>query len=274
MEAWAKYRGAAHPLSSLGMACVGAGEQEGPLTQFSRRVLDVHALVLVSHGNGRLHYDGEPYAVRAPALIWIFPGVEHGYGPDAGGWREHWVLFTGTGARAFEEMGAFSRDTPLVRAGGRLPLEHFAPLRAALAEAGPHGDLAASAIVQQLLVDAGRHGILPPPDGADDVVARLREIACLPLSLGEQAARLGHTASSLRRLVQGAAGQGPKELVLAIRLSRAQDLLAGTDHPVERVARMVGYDDAAYFSRLFSAKVGLAPSKFRLSHRRSPAPPI
>ncbi|MGA7204726.1 MAG: AraC family transcriptional regulator [Specibacter sp.] len=266
MDTWARYRGAAHPLRNLGMACVGAGEQEGPMRPFSGRTLDVHALVMVSQGSGRLQYAGKTHAVRAPALIWIFPGVEHGYGPDPAGWREHWVLFTGASARAFEEMGAFNRDTPLVPADGTLPLRHFAPLRAALEEDGPRGDLSASAIVQQLLVDAGRHS--HRPSGAGAVVERLREIACLPLSLGEQAAQLGHTASSLRTAVRAEAGLGPKELVLQLRLSRAQSLLAGTNHPVERVARMVGYDDGAYFSRLFSAKVGLAPSKFRLAHRR------
>jgi AraC-like DNA-binding protein len=270
MESWARYRGAAHPLRNLGMACVGAGEQEGPMAPFARRILDVHALVVVSRGNGRLHYGGKSYAVRAPALIWIFPGIEHGYGPDAAGWREHWVLFTGSSARAFEEMGAFSRDAPLVTAGGKLPLEHFAALRAALEEGGPRGDLSASALVQQVLVDAGSHG--RRPSGAGAVVERLREIACLPLSLGEQAAQLGHTASSLRTAVRAEAGLGPKELVLQLRLSRAQSLLAGTDHPVERVARMVGYDDGAYFSRLFSTKVGLSPSRFRLAHRRTEGP--
>lgn len=268
VETWARYRGAPNPLRNLGIACVGAGEQEGALPPFSRRTLDVHALVVVSEGNGRLHYGGTSHVVPAPAFIWIFPGVEHGYGPDASGWREHWVLFTGAGARAFEEMGAFSRDTPLVPADGKLPLGNFAPLRAALEEGGPRGDLAASALVQQILVDAGRHGRRVPEAGAEAVIGRLRDIACLPLSTAEQAARLGHTPSSLRALVQNVAGVGPKELVVQIRLSRAQSLLADTDHPVERVARMVGYDDAAYFSRLFSHKVGLAPSKFRLSHRR------
>jgi len=273
VEAWAQYRGAADPLRTMGMACVGAGEQEGLLQPFSRRILDVHALVIISAGNGRLSYGGKSHAVRAPSFIWIFPGVEHGYGPDANGWREHWVLFTGAGARAFEEMGAFSRAAPLVTADGDLPLEHFAPLRDALRESGPRGDLAASALVQQLLVDAGRHGHRIPEDGAEAVVARLREIACLPLGTAGQAARLGHTPSSLRRLVNDVTGVGPKELVLQIRLSRAQSLLADTDHPVERVARMVGYDDGAYFSRLFSRRVGLAPSRFRLIHRRGPRAP-
>ncbi len=251
------------------MACVGAGEQEGQILPFSRRTLDVHALVFVSSGSGWLRYRGTSQVVTAPALIWIFPGVEHGYGPDAAGWREHWVLFTGTGARAFEEMGCFSRDAPLVPVSGALPVENFALLRSALEEGGPQGDLAASALVQQILVDAGRQGQRRTEDSEESVLTALREIACLPLNIGEQAARLGHTTQSLRTLVHKTTGVGPKEMVLAIRISRAQSLLAGTDHPVQRVAGMVGYEDGAYFSRLFTNKVGLSPSKFRLAHRRN-----
>ncbi|MBP2414088.1 AraC-like DNA-binding protein [Arthrobacter stackebrandtii] len=269
MESWARYRGAAQALRNLGMACVGAGEQEGALTPFENRKLNVHALVLVSEGNGWLKYAGKRRAVRAPALIWIFPGVEHGYGPDAGGWCEHWVLFTGSGARAFEEMGCFSKDIPLVAADGQLDLAQFPVLRTALEEGGPHGDLAASAAVQQLLVEAGRHGRHHVVDGGESVAERLRGIACLPLGLAEQARQLGCTPAELRRHVRREAGVSPKELVLQHRISRAQALLAGTDHPVERVGRMVGYDDGAYFSRLFSQKVGQAPSHFRAAHRRA-----
>jgi len=269
VEAWAHYRGAAHPLRSLAIACVGAGEQSGPLRSFSRRTLDVHALVIVTAGKGFLDYAGRRHTVDSPSLIWIFPGVEHGYGPDAGGWTEHWVLFTGSGARAFEEMGCFSRTAPMVPLEGTMPLEAFAQLRDALREDGPRGDLEASVLLQRILVDAGRHGRHPVQDGAAGTLAKLRELACLPLSIGEQAAALGHTPSSLRQLVQGAAGVGPKELVLQLRMQRAQQLLAESDHPVERVARLVGYDDGAYFSRIFARRVGLPPSAFRQRYSRT-----
>jgi AraC-like DNA-binding protein len=270
METWTRYRRASPPLRELGLACLGAGEQEGLLPPVSRRTLSCHALVVVSQGTGWLNYAGKNLSVTTPSLIWIFPGVEHGYGPGTSGWREHWVLFTGPSARAFEELGCFSRGRPLVTLQGDDGiLARFADLRHALAVEGPRGDLDSSVAAQQIIVGAGRHGRQVSAGTAEATLARLRELAYLPLGGRQQAARLGLTPQGLREIVQAEAGVGPKEFVLQLRISRAQSLLADTDFPIERVARLTGYDDGAYFSRLFSQRVGLSPSHFRLQHRRS-----
>lgn len=270
METWTRYRRASPPLRELGLACLGAGEQEGLLPSVSRRSLSCHALVVVSQGTGWLNYAGQNVSVTAPSLIWIFPGVEHGYGPGASGWREHWVLFAGATARAFEELGCFSRERPLVTLQGDDGiLALFTDLRHALAVEGPRGDLDSSVAAQQIIVGASRHGRQVSAGTAKTTLARLRELAYLPLGAGQQAAQLGLTPQGLREIVQAATGVGPKEFVLQLRTSRAQSLLADTDFPIERVARLTGYDDGAYFSRLFSQRVGLSPSHFRLQHRRS-----
>lgn len=49
------------------------------------------------------------------------------------------------------------------------------------------------------------------------------------------------------------AGCSPKDYLLGIRLGRAKELLVATELPVAAVARRVGYEDPAYFSRLFTA---------------------
>lgn len=271
MESWTRYRRASAPLRELGLVCLGAGEQEGMLAPVSRRTLSSHALVVVSQGSGWLKYAGKNMPVTAPSLIWIFPGVEHGYGPGVSGWREHWVLFAGASARAFEELGCFGRGRPLVILQGDDDgmLARFADLRQALAVEGPRGDLDSSVTAQQIIVGAGRHGRQLSAGAAEATLARLRELAYLPLGVSQQAARLGLTPQVLRDIVQAAAGVGPKEFVLHLRISRAQSLLADTDFPIEHVGRMTGYEDGAYFSRLFSQRVGLSPSHFRLQHRRS-----
>lgn len=197
--------------------------------------------------------------------------MEHGYGPDIHGWTEHWVLFSGAGVRAFEELGCFSRLQPLVNMPSRDPqlLESFKALRGCLQAEGPLADLQASILTQQLLTLAGRHGSGARNGGTSkDALRKLGEIAYQPLALPQQAALLGFSQSQLRRHVQRAAGIGPKEFVLQMRISRSQSLLAESSHAVERIARLVGYEDPAYFSRLFSQRTGMSPSQFRLEHHR------
>ncbi len=280
MDNWSTYRHPALPLRDLGLACLGAGEQGGPLPSFAGRALSSHAIVLVSEGSGHFSVEGMRYKVQAPAIMWLFPGgVSHGYGPGPEGWKEHWLLFTGPTARALDELGCYSRDHPMLQLNGSSEtglteaLGLFPALREALQTGGPQGDLASSVLCQRVLVEAGKHrttGFVGPEGRAEHLLAELRATAHLPLSMSQLAASLQVSIPpELRHAVQAATGVAPKELVIQLRMSRAQSLLAGTDLPVQRIATLTGYDDPAYFSRLFTRKTGYSPSSFRREHQRT-----
>ena len=53
------------------------------------------------------------------------------------------------------------------------------------------------------------------------------------------------------------------EYVHTLRLEEAKQLLEAGDDPVEGVAEAVGYEDAAFFRRLFRRKVGMTPAQYR-----------
>ncbi len=162
MDNWSTYRHPAPPLRDLGLACLGAGEQGGQLPSFAGRTLSSHALVLVSEGSGHFSVDGRRFEVQAPAIIWLFPGVSHGYGPGPRGWKEHWLLFTGPTARALEELGSYSRAHPILQlddpseSGLVEALGLFPALRAALSVGGHHSDVEASVLCQRVLSEAGK----------------------------------------------------------------------------------------------------------------------
>jgi len=68
---------------------------------------------------------------------------------------------------------------------------------------------------------------------------------------------------SLQRRFKRATGMTPLEYVHTLRLEEAKHLLETTGQPVEAVAAQVGYDDAAFFARLFRRKVNLSPPQYR-----------
>ncbi|BCW64647.1 hypothetical protein StoSoilB22_36200 [Arthrobacter sp. StoSoilB22] len=127
-------------------------------------------------------------------------------------------------------------------------------------------------LCQRVLIQTGkpRNPVVMDPRAKDNkLISALREAAHLPLTLSQLAASLKVPVPELRRAVQTATGVGPKELLIQLRIQRAQSLLADTDLPVQRIASLTGYDDAAYFSRLFTKKTGSSPSQFRREHQRA-----
>ncbi|MER7107292.1 helix-turn-helix domain-containing protein [Streptomyces sp. NPDC000229] len=255
----------------LGLVCLGVGLQHGTLPTVGPRTLDHHVAVVINAGGGWYrHPDGRRTTITAPALLWLTPGVPHHYAPDpATGWDEGFVDFTGPVTATYTELGYIEPDRPVV------PLADAGPARSAIgriARAARRGnpllEVETSAAVHELLVTLRRARADTNADG-DLVLEALARDAFQPLSVAEHAARHGMTPAELRTAVRRGAGCSPKDYLLGIRLGRAKELLAGTELPVAAIARRVGYDDPAYFSRLFTRRVGTAPVRFREQQGRT-----
>ncbi|WP_367040835.1 AraC family transcriptional regulator [Streptomyces sp. Je 1-332] len=268
---WMRFFTPAPAHHRLGLACLGVGLQHGLLPTVGPRTLDHHVAVVVTAGGGWFQGpDGRRTTVTAPALIWLTPGVRHHYGPDPEtGWDECFVDFTGPATATYTELGYIEPTRPVV------PLSDATGARAAvgrIARAARRGnpllEVETGAAVHELLVALRRARADIAPDG-DPVLQALARDAFQPHSVAEHAARHGMTPAELRTAVRRGAGCSPKDYLLGIRLGRAKELLAATELPVAAVARRVGYDDPAYFSRLFTRRVGMAPVRFREQQGRA-----
>ena len=82
-------------------------------------------------------------------------------------------------------------------------------------------------------------------------------------SLTEIADRLHYKLPSLSRLIRQKTGRNYTELLQEKRLSQAAWLLRNTDKHVDEIANAVGYENLSYFHRLFAARYGLSPKKYR-----------
>lgn len=270
VEKWERYLTPSAAERRLGLACLGAGRQRG-LALCPPRVLDCYAAVLVVDGTGRLE-SGDPSTSRelaAPVLFWLFPGVPHAYGPDRRGWEEIWTLFEGPAAGAYEDLGYLARSRPVVPLADATAIRHTLDrLLDTCREQRPGVEVTSAHLVHELILNAQQ--VQGDPNGARDaaILTALREDACCPISVGEQAARLGVSLNDLRRVVRRAAGCAPKEYLLRVRLNRAKALLAGSDLTVAEVAREVGHHDPAYFTRVFTRRSGMSPRAFRNQQQR------
>lgn len=65
------------------------------------------------------------------------------------------------------------------------------------------------------------------------------------------------------RVFRETTGLTPFRYVARYRLSRARELLAGTELTIEEVARRTGHGSASYLTRVFRQEEGMPPGKFR-----------
>ena len=203
-------------------------------------------------------------------LLWLTPGVPHHYAPDPGtGWDEGFVDFTGPAAASYTELGYIEPDRPVVALSDATgPRAVIARIARAARRDNPLLEVETGAAVHELLVALRRARADLAPDG-DPVLKALARDAFKAMSVADHATRHGMTLAELRTAVRRGAGCSPKDYLLGIRLGRAKELLAATELPVAAVARRVGYDDPAYFSRLFTRRVGTPPVRFREQQRRT-----
>ncbi|WP_439564610.1 helix-turn-helix domain-containing protein [Microcella sp.] len=274
LDNWSHFTTPLEGLSKHSLVCIGAGEQSGSWRGFRGRRLRHPALVLVSVGSGWYVDATSPtgIAIEAPHALWLSPGVEHGYGPAPSGWSEHWLIFGGRGVAAYTEIGVLSQLSPVIPLSRSilevLPL--FSTLRTAIHDTTIVGQLETSVLAQRII--AGTVRAHYPTTGAPpekDLLHRLALQAFETLSVSERARQLGLSVEELRREVARQTGLTPLEYVLDRRVARACELLTSSNETITRIARGVGYTDAAYFSRLFSERVGMSPRRFREQQSRT-----
>lgn len=248
---------------ALGLFSLGAGRQHGAVPWVLPRYISCYCAVLVRSGSGAFH-GRATYPVVGPALVWLFPGVAHSYGPDENGWDEEWLLFDGAATGPYRDLGLLDPARPVQRLTDPDPMVRLVTEAVDLVlDDDPRRLTEVTGLIHQLV---SRFSPGPKQSAADEVARYLRVHAFDPTSVAVHADRLGLTDYHLRRIVREHTGMSPKEYLVNHRLERAKLLLAQTDRTVVAIAREVGYDDPGYFTRIFTRHAGVSPSAFRDHH--------
>ncbi|EGF91049.1 regulatory protein [Asticcacaulis biprosthecium C19] len=245
---------------------------------------DLNHVLIVTRGHGRVLGEGDGLAFTAPHIVLVPAGSVHGFdfSDDISG---H-VL---TIASAYLDEVFRTRDdlTRQPLAPLTLPVDDHKTLREIqrwVARLGrelrwqaPAHRVAIEANLLGLLAEierlSHRHGDAPsaaiPPH--QRLLARFREQVERNFRgnwvLDDYLKALRATEPQLRYACQKAGESSPMQVLLYRRLIEAKRLLLYSDLTVTDCCHQTGFDDPAYFSRLFRRHVGQSPREFRLNRR-------
>jgi signal transduction histidine kinase/AraC-like DNA-binding protein/DNA-binding response OmpR family regulator/ABC-type sugar transport system substrate-binding protein len=119
-----------------------------------------------------------------------------------------------------------------------------------------------TAALQRMLFDTDA---LPPHTSAlvKRAVAYFQQNYHRHLSREEIARAIGVSKNYLSHIFRQEVGLSPWEYLNRYRIKQAKDLLSRTNDSVTEVALQVGFNNPAYFSRMFHKQIGLSPSTYR-----------
>jgi len=83
------------------------------------------------------------------------------------------------------------------------------------------------------------------------------------LTRRQLAQAVGVTENYLSQIFRQELGISPWDCLSRLRILKAKDLLLSSDRNITEVACQVGFDDPAYFSRVFKKMTGISPQAFR-----------
>jgi AraC-like DNA-binding protein len=105
---------------------------------------------------------------------------------------------------------------------------------------------------------------------AGEALRLLHDAPARPWTVAEVAAEVGVSRAALARRFTALVGEPPIAYLAGLRIALAADLLRGTDHTVDTIARKVGYANAFALSVAFKRLRGVRPSDHRAT---APGPP-
>lgn len=240
---------------------------------------DQHQLLLLTAGAADVRIEADVWRAAPLALVVVPAMAVHAFTfePESDG-------FVVTAARDFLQR-ASSGDPDLagILARGRCltgptlaahaPRECFEALEREFVWSARARRTAILAHVQRLLVALSRlggAGAKPANPSRDvELVRRFREVveSCFRSAPGLEAlaAELGVTPSRLNRACRAVASRSAMAILHERIMIEAKRGLIYTGMRVSEVARSVGFEDPAYFSRFFAARAGRSPREFRQS---------
>jgi AraC family transcriptional regulator, transcriptional activator of pobA len=235
------------------------------------RHLHLHQIFLFLSGEIAMTLDGVDWQAEPPFVVNAPRQVVHRFGFSKG--TEGFVLTLA--ANDFPEL--FGREaasasglaTPFVAQASKGLARSFARTHERHAAQGPLRALRLrqSAIDIACVTLEGGDAVSPPRGGPDARLAGfealVRRTLAEPLPLADYAKALGLSERHLRRLCQDLFGMSAQGVIADIRLREACRLLAYTRMQVQQVGFALGFDDPAYFSRVFQGRFGLSPGAYR-----------
>lgn len=267
------------------------------VNRFSEHVRKHHAHILRPHkhafflavlftsGTGFHEIDFVRYPIEAGAVFLLQPGQSHHweFSPDT----EGWIFFHSESFWNYHYPNWGLQELPFFQSGQHVPLlspakqvreelvQCFSQLLSEYTSAQPYRYRKMAALIQTMYINLARNFFTESDHtkSSGEYMERFRTFEHLLNThfLVEKspvfyARELGISERHLHRIAQQVSGKSPRQLITERVILEAKRLLGSGQFRPGEVAHFLGFDEYAYFSRVFTQHVGMNPRAFKLRY--------
>lgn len=236
------------------------------------RVLHEYQVLFISEGGGEFESRSSgKIKVETGSVIVLYPGEWHRYRPDIEtGWRESWIGFNGRFAGQLMNNSFFCKEEPVIKIGihARINSIYDKIIEECQRENPGYQKVAAGMVLELLgLILMYKRTTSLNSKFIQSQIYQSRRIidekfreVIDPIKIADS---VGMSYSAFRKHFRELTGFSPGQYIIHLRLREAKELLYNTNLTAKEVAVRSGFNSSFYFTRLFSAKVGITPRAFR-----------
>jgi AraC-like DNA-binding protein len=209
--------------------------------------------------HGRLEFVARGIHLLKPgAVVLIPPGMDH-YEHSEKNVDTLWVGLIGERLKGLDSQRLLVGTYPELE----LTVERLWLARErARGLAGPELDALTTLVIQQF-VRLFRQDLPQGLDIIDQAIGWLNRHFDRPLRVCDLAQRFGFSESYFHRAFKKHTGKSPLAYLTNLRVRHALQALTNTTMTIDQVARLVGFSDPLYFSRVVRKQLGQSPRQFR-----------
>jgi len=238
-----------------------------------------HIIIICIEGRGQVICGGKTFSLEKDEYIAIPKGVSHTYSADERlPWTIYWMHFDGLNALHFIE-GISGKPIPLSITLSLLrenTLAMIDEMYSILEESFAIDHLIYCSIKFTFLLGELRYSNKHRPMSISSNHYKIKQALRYMKSnmhrkivLEEIAEFLNLSISHFCSLFKGQTTYTPIEYLTLLRLQKACTLLISGHQKIKEIAKDVGFDDAYYFSRVFTKMMGESPKSYRNSKNKS-----
>ena len=229
-----------------------------------------YSIHYIAKGRGFYEHNGKSYEIKEGSLVLYFPRIPHHYFfKKEDGTEMLWSHFSG---EALSMLGEIKRDEPLlIEIRDRKQFEQaFDKMIAAYYEhPGVENKLCSGymlvllELLERSVARGNGENASLGNSGLDKVLSDMHVHFSSPIDIKKYAAECHLSEDRFIRTFKAKIGMPPYHYQLRIRIERAIEMLLNQPINVSECAEIVGFSDAAYFSRIFKKMTGHPPSYYK-----------